>query len=89
LIDTAIIFGYTAVSVSMLLCLYRLVRGPDLPDRIMAADTLYINAVGLIVLVGLDLRQSVYFEAAILIAVMGFVGTVAWCKHVIRGSIID
>lgn len=89
MIEAAIVFGYAAVSLSMLLCLWRLARGPDLPDRIMAADTLYINAVGLIVLVGIDLRASVYFEAAILIAVMGFVGTVAWCKHVIRGSIID
>ena len=55
----------------------------------MALDTLYINGIGLLVLVGIDLNDSVYFESAMLIAMMGFVGTVAWCKHIIRGSIID
>jgi len=85
----ALTFGFAAISASLLLCLYRLVRGPDLPDRIMALDTLYINAIGLLVLVGIALYDTVYFEAALLIAMMGFVGTVAWCKHIIRGSIID
>jgi multicomponent K+:H+ antiporter subunit F len=89
MIVAALTFGYAAISLSMLLCLWRLLRGPDLPDRIMAADTLYINAIGLIVLIGISLRDSTYFEAGLLIAVMGFVGTVAWCKHVIRGTIID
>lgn len=89
MITAALVFGFAAISLSMLLCLWRLVTGPDLPDRIMAGDTLYINAVGMIVLIGIALRDSVYFEAALLISVMGFVGTVAWCKHVIRGTIIE
>ena len=89
MIAAALTFGYAAISLSMLLCLWRLLVGPDLPDRITAADTLYINAIGLIVLIGISLRDSTYFEAGLLIAVMGFVATVAWCKHVIRGTIID
>jgi multicomponent K+:H+ antiporter subunit F len=89
MIDAAVLFGFAALSVSLLLCLYRLLRGPDMPDRIMAVDTLYINAIGLLVLVGIQLRDSVYFEAAVLIAMAGFVGTVAWAKFVTRGTIID
>ena len=89
MIDAALVFGFAALSLSALLCLFRLLRGPDMPDRIMAVDTLYINAIGLLVLVGISLRDSVYFEAALLIAMAGFVGTVAWCKFVIRGTIID
>ncbi len=89
MITLALYFGYAAISMSMLLCLYRVVVGPDLPDRIMALDTLYINGIGFLVLVGISLDDTVYFESALLIAMMGFVGTVAWCKHIIRGTIID
>ena len=89
MIAYALMFGFGAMSLSLLLCLWRLVRGPSLADRIMAADTLSINAIGLLVLLGIQLDDSVYFESALLIAMMGFVATVAWCKHVIRGTIID
>ena len=54
MIAAALTFGYAAISLSMLLCLWRLLVGPDLPDRITAADTLYINAIGLIVLIGIS-----------------------------------
>lgn len=89
MLNAALIFGFAAVTASLLLTLWRLLRGPDLPDRIMAVDTLYIEGIGLLVLVGMWFRDSIYFEAALLIAMMGFVGTVAWCKHVTRGNIID
>ena len=89
MIATALIFGFGAISLSLLLCLYRVMIGPDIPDRIVALDTLYINGVALLVLVGIHYNDSVYFESALLIAMMGFVSTVAWCKHVIRGTIID
>ena len=89
MMNAALIFAFGALTLSLLLTLWRLVRGPDLPDRIMAVDTLYIEGIGLLVLVGMWLRNSVYFEAALLIAMMGFVGTVAWCKHLLRGNIID
>ncbi|MFN3580033.1 MAG: K+/H+ antiporter subunit F [Pseudomonas sp.] len=77
------------MSVAMLLNMLRLFKGPDLPDRILALDTLYINAIALIILLGLYLRSDLFFEAALLIAVMGFVGTVAIAKHLMRGDIIE
>jgi len=89
MIISALLFGFAAISLSLLLCLYRVMVGPDLPDRIVALDTLYINAIAMLVLVGIRYNDSVYFESALLIAMMGFVSTVAWCKHVIRGTIID
>lgn len=89
MINAALWFGFALVTASLILCLYRLLRGPSMPDRIMAADTLYVNGVALLVLVGITLAESLYFEAALLIAMAGFVGTVAWCKFVTRGSIID
>jgi multicomponent K+:H+ antiporter subunit F len=77
------------IGVAMLLNLARLLKGPDLPDRFLALDTLYINAIALLVLFGLWLASELFFEAALLIAVMGFVGTVALSKYLLRGDIIE
>lgn len=89
MIDVALIAGFVLVAAAMLLTLYRLVRGPALPDRIVALDTLYINAVALLVLVGIHLDTAVFFEAALLIAMMGFAGTVALCKHAMEQNVIE
>ena len=67
----------------------RLAIGPRALDRVTALDTMYINAIGLIILLGIWLRSTDYFEAALLIAMMGFVGTVALAKYVLRGDIIE
>ena len=77
------------IGLAVLLTLARLFKGPDLPDRILALDTLYINAIALIVLFGIWLGSNIVFEAALLIALMGFVGTVAGAKYLLRGDIIE
>lgn len=76
-------------SVAISLNLYRLVKGPSLPDRIVALDTMYINTIALLVLFGIYQGSLLYFEAALLIAIMGFVGTVALSKYLLRGDIIE
>lgn len=75
--------------VALLLNLWRILRGPDITDRILGLDTLYINSIALIVLVGIHLSSAAYFEAALLIAMMGFVGTAALCKYLLRGDIVE
>ena len=77
------------LGLAFLLTLARLLRGPSLPDRIVALDTLNINAIALIVVLGISLDSAMFFEAALLIAVMGFVGTVALSKYLQRGDIIE
>ncbi|WP_027328613.1 K+/H+ antiporter subunit F [Marinimicrobium agarilyticum] len=77
------------VSLALVLNLWRLLRGPSLPDRILALDTMYINSIALLVLYGLSQASMLYFEAALLIALMGFVGTVALSKYLLRGDIIE
>ncbi|MBC7183859.1 MAG: K+/H+ antiporter subunit F [Pseudomonadota bacterium] len=77
------------VVLAALLNVYRLIKGPDAPDRVLALDTLYINAIALIILLGITLGTRMYLEAALLIAVMGFVGTVAMAKYLKRGSVIE
>jgi multicomponent K+:H+ antiporter subunit F len=78
-----------ALAASMLLALVRLLRGPALPDRILALDTLYINSMALLILVGIRFNTELFFEAALLIAMLGFVGTIALSKFLMRGDIVE
>jgi multicomponent K+:H+ antiporter subunit F len=75
--------------IALLLALWRLLRGPSAPDRILALDTLYVNGMALLVLLGIKLDTRLYFEAALVIAMLGFIGTVALAKYIVRGHIID
>ncbi|MCG8910085.1 K+/H+ antiporter subunit F [Pseudomonas sp. DP-17] len=77
------------LGVAVLLTVARLIRGPSVADRILALDTLSVEAIALIVLFGIWKGSGLYFEAALLIAVMGFVSTVALCKFLLRGDIIE
>lgn len=77
------------MGLALMLTVARLIMGPDMPDRILALDTLYINAIALIMLLGIWLGSDLYLEAALLIAVMGFIGTVAVAKYLLRGDIIE
>ena len=89
MIHTAVYFGIACVGIAMALNVYRLVIGPDSTDRLVALDTLYINAIVMLVLVGIEFGTLIFFEAALLIAMMGFVGTVTVAKYLRRGSIIE
>lgn len=89
MIDIALTIAFTLVGLAVALSLWRLLRGPDAPDRILALDTLYVNTIALLVLFGIQFDSNLYFEAALLIALMGFVGTVALCKYLLRGDIIE
>lgn len=82
-----IAFGLVAAAAGF--SLWRLLAGPSSADRILALDTLYINTIALLVLLGIHLSSPLYFEAALLIALMGFVGTVALAKYLLRGDIIE
>ena len=81
--------AFALVAAAFALSFWRLLRGPSAPDRILALDTLYVNTIALLVLYGIHQDSALYFEAALLIALMGFVGTVALCKFLLRGDIIE
>lgn len=89
MIATVIPIALALFTLGALLNLYRLVIGPDIVDRILALDTLMINAIALIVLADIRMGLGVLFELALLIALMGFVGTVAMSKYLLRGDVIE
>ena len=89
MIQACIHIAMGAFALAMGLNLYRLLRGPGVVDRILALDTLYVNTIALLVLAGLREGSTIYFEAALVIAMLGFVGTVVLSKYVIRRDIIE
>lgn len=89
MLQQVIIIALAMFGLGIALNLYRIVIGPSLPDRILALDTMYINTIALLVLYGVYQSNMIYFEVALLIAVMGFVGTVAMSKYLLRGDIIE
>jgi len=77
------------LAVAMLCALLRLLVGPTAQDRVMALDCLYINGMLMMLVLGIIYASNVYFEAAMLIALFGFVGSTAIAKFLLRGEVIE
>ncbi|ETX10542.1 cation:proton antiporter [Marinomonas ushuaiensis DSM 15871] len=89
MLNITIIIVAAFICIALILNLWRLLKGPTTSDRILALDTMYINAIALILLYGIHASSVLYFEAALLIAMLGFVSTAALCKYLLRGDIIE
>jgi multicomponent K+:H+ antiporter subunit F len=68
---------------------YRLIRGPRAQDRVLCLDAMYVNAMLLVLTTGIRTGSSVYFEAALIIAILGFVSSIALAKFLMRGEVIE
>lgn len=84
-----LVAAFVCVVLSQLGAMVRLVIGPSTGDRILALDTMVVNAIGLIVLLGIAQGTAIFFEASLIIAMLGFVSTVAYARFVLRGDIIE
>jgi len=89
MITSALIFGFACFGLGLLLNLWRIALGPNTADRILALDTMVINIIALLILYGIWHDTAVYYEASMLVAMVGFVSTVAYCRFVLRGDIIE
>lgn len=93
MIATMLIWSVTVAQILLTLAMacatFRLVRGPRAQDRILGLDTFYVNAMLLLVTFGIRSGSTLYFEAALAIALLGFVATVALAKFLIRGEVIE
>ena len=89
LMDGALIAAFVIVAIGQIMAMIRLVIGPDTGDRILALDTMVVNAIGLVVLLGIAQGTRIYFEVSLIIAMLGFVSTVAYARFVLRGDIIE
>lgn len=89
MIETACRIAFVMMAGALLLNLWRLLRGPDTTDRVLALDTMYVNTLAILVLIGVWRGSRLYFEAGLVIAMLGFVGTIALCRYLLRGRIIE
>jgi multicomponent K+:H+ antiporter subunit F len=89
LLELAIGFVLVCIVLSMLFCTVRLLIGPSAQDRVLALDTLWMCAMLLALALGLRFGGEVYFDAALIIALLGFVSTIALAKFLMRGEIIE
>lgn len=78
-----------AVTISMMLCLVRLIIGPSIVDRLLALDTLFLNAICLMVILGIYWATTSLFEGALLVAMLGFVSTAALARYFTTGHVVD
>lgn len=88
-IECSIVFSQLCIMLSMLCCVIRLIKGPSAQDRVLALDTLWICAMLFALVLGIQFSNLVYFEIAMLIALTGFISTIALAKFLMRGEIIE
>ncbi|RRV05742.1 K+/H+ antiporter subunit F [Pseudomonas sp. v388] len=89
LLDNAILISLFIFALAMVVTLLRLFRGPSAQDRVLALDYLYITAMLMMLVLGIRYASDTYFEAAMLIALFGFVGSFALAKFLLRGEVIE
>ena len=89
ILSHALNFAFLCFGLGLAMNVYRVFKAPGVPDRILALDTMVVNVIALIVLYGVQTRSGINFEAALLFAMTGFVSTVAYCKFILRGDIIE
>lgn len=77
------------IGLAMALSFWRLLRGPDVVDRVIAIDSLYVNACAMLLAYGIRGGTALHFEAALVIAMLGFLTTAAFAKFLLRGDIIE
>jgi multicomponent K+:H+ antiporter subunit F len=89
MLTVALYIAFTSIAGALLICMARLVRGPHAPDRVLAFDTLYINTIALMIVLGIYHSTTVFFEAALVIALTGFVATAALARYLARGNVME
>jgi multicomponent K+:H+ antiporter subunit F len=89
LLNTALVIAQVLVALAMICATFRLMRGPRAQDRVLALDTLYVNSMLLVLIFGMREASIVYFEAALVIGMLGFVSSAALAKFLLRGEVIE
>lgn len=89
ILNIALTIGIAAVTLTLLMCGWRLLMGPTIADRVLALDTLYLSLVALVVMLGLLWQTPLLFETALIVALLGFVGTVALARYLSRGDVVE
>ncbi len=89
ILSWSVLAAQIMLGLAMCCCVWRLARGPRAQDRILGLDAMYVTAMLLLITFGIRTANSIYFETALIIAVLGFVSTIALAKFLMRGEVIE
>ncbi|WP_341301227.1 Na(+)/H(+) antiporter subunit F1 [Lysinibacillus sp. FSL H8-0500] len=89
MIDNILLLALAFFSISIALSLYRVIRGPSMPDRAIALDTIGVNLLSAIAIVSIILKTKAYLEAILILGILAFIGTIAFSKYIERGVIVE
>ncbi len=89
ILSWSLLIAQILLGMAMIIASFRMIRGPRAQDRILSLDALYVNAMLLLLVFGIESGSTLYFEAALIISLLGFVATVALAKFLMRGEIIE
>ena len=89
MIEIVVKIAILCISIAILGLLYRVIKGPTIPDRVVALDAIGINLVAVVGLVSIFLKTNAFLEIILLIGILSFIGTVAFSKYLEKGVIID
>ncbi len=89
ILSWSLLIAQILLGIAMIIASFRMIRGPRAQDRIVSLDALYVNAMLLLLVFGIESRSTLYFEAALIISLLGFIATVALAKFLMRGEIIE
>lgn len=89
MVDVILHVSLLLLSVATLGCIYRVVKGPTVPDRVIALDAIGINLVGITAITSVILETEAFFEVILLIGILAFIGTVSFAKFLEKGVVIE
>ncbi|HEX7076000.1 MAG TPA: K+/H+ antiporter subunit F [Hyphomicrobiaceae bacterium] len=89
ILEISLLVAKIFLTLAMAVTAYRMLRGPRAQDRVLALDTMYVNAMLLLLVFGIGSGATIYFEMALVIGLLGFVATVAMAKFLMRGEVIE
>lgn len=88
MLDLVLMLVLILLSIAILACLYRAIKGPSMPDRVIALDSIGINLISITAVISIMLRTDAFVEVILLIGILAFIGTIAFSKFIERGVVI-
>lgn len=89
MIQTLLLLSIFFLVLSIMAAVYRLVKGPSIPDRVQALDAIGINLIAVVAIISVMLRTTAFFEVILLIGILSFIGTIAFARYLERGVVIE
>lgn len=89
MIENLLVVALCFLVLSILAAVYRLIKGPSIPDRVQALDNIGVNIIAAIAIISIFMRTSAFFSVMLLLGILSFIGTIAFARFLERGKVIE